>query len=190
MSAVLADHRLNAVAIGPGCGVGTRTQDMVAAVLASGAAAVLDADALTSFSEDPGLLFRQLHEKCVLTPHEGEFERIFPGSFGGDATRVDVARDAATKAGCVVLLKGADTVIAASSGEAAINSNAPPWLATAGAGDVLSGMIAGLLAQGMNAFDAACAGAWLHGEAATKFGPGLVAEDIPEQMPAVYRDLL
>ena len=190
LSALLSDHRLNAVAIGPGCGVGTKTQDLVAAVLASGAAAVLDADALTSFSDDPGMLFRQLHGRSVLTPHQGEFERVFPGCLGAAATRLDAAREAAAKAGCVVLLKGADTVIAAPSGEAAINSNAPPWLATAGAGDVLSGMIAGLLAEGMNAFDAACAAAWLHGEAATKFGPGLIAEDIPEIMPAVYRELL
>jgi NAD(P)H-hydrate epimerase len=190
LSALLSDHRLNAVAIGPGCGVGAKTQDLIAAVLASGAASVLDADALTSFSEDPGLLFRQLHEKCVLTPHEGEFERIFPGCLGAAATRLDAARQAAAKAGCAVLLKGADTVIAAPSGEAAINSNAPPWLATAGAGDVLSGMIAGLLAQGMTAFDAASAAAWLHGEAATKFGPGLIAEDIPEQLPSVYGELL
>ncbi len=189
LSALLSDHRLNAVAIGPGCGVGTQTQDLVAAVLASGAAAVLDADALTSFSEDPGLLFRQLHGKSVLTPHEGECERIFPGLLGAAASRLQAAREAAAKAGCVVLLKGADTVIAAPSGQAAINSNAPPWLATAGAGDVLSGMIAGLLAEGMNAFDAACAAAWLHGEAATKFGPGLIAEDIPEMIPAVYREL-
>lgn len=188
LSALLSDHRLNAAAIGPGCGVGAKTQDLVAAVLASGAAAVLDADALTSFSEDPGLLFRQLHAESVLTPHEGEFERIFPGCLGDAATRLDAAREAAAKAGCVVLLKGPDTVVAAPSGEAAINSNAPPWLATAGAGDVLSGMIAGLLAQGMTAFDAACAAAWLHGEAATKFGPGLIAEDIPEMVPAVYRD--
>lgn len=188
LSALLSDHRLNAVAIGPGCGVGVKTQDLVAAVLASGAASVLDADALTSFSEDSGLLFRQLHEKCVLTPHEGEFERIFPGCLGAAATRLDAAREAAAKAGCVVLLKGPDTVVAAPSGGAAINSNAPPWLATAGAGDVLSGMIAGFLAQGMTAFDAACAATWLHGEAATKFGPGLIAEDIPEMIPAVYRD--
>ncbi|HEX5282001.1 MAG TPA: NAD(P)H-hydrate dehydratase [Micropepsaceae bacterium] len=189
LTALLSDHRLNAVVIGPGSGVGAKTQDLVAAVLASGAAAVLDADALTSFSEDPGLLFRQLHGKCVLTPHEGEFERIFPGRLGTAPTRLDAAREAAKKAGCVVLLKGADTVIAAPSGEAAINSNAPPWLATAGAGDVLSGLIAGVLAQGMNAFDGACAAAWLHGEAAMKFGPGLIAEDIPEMIPAVYREL-
>ena len=187
LSALLSDRRLNAVAVGPGCGVGANTQDLVAAVLASGAAAVLDADALTSYSDDPSLLFRQLHDDCVLTPHRGEFERVFPGCFTTAGTKLDAARAAAAKAGCVVLLKGADTVVAAPSGEAAINSNAPPYLATAGAGDVLTGIIAGLLAQGMNAFDAANAAVWLQGEAARLFGPGLIAEDIPEQIPAVLR---
>lgn len=187
LSALLTDKRLNALAIGPGCGIGAKTQDLVAAVLASGAAAVLDADALTSFAEDAGLLFRQLHERCVLTPHRGEFERVFPGCFDAARTKLDAAREAAAKAGCVVLLKGADTVVAGPSGEAAINSNAPPYLATAGTGDVLTGMIAGLLAQGMSAFDAANAAVWLHGEAARLFGPGLIAEDIPEQLPAVLR---
>jgi hydroxyethylthiazole kinase-like uncharacterized protein yjeF len=187
LTALLSDRRLNAVAIGPGCGAGAGTQDLVAAVLASGAAAVLDADALTSFSEDPALLFRQLHENCVLTPHEGEFERIFPGGLGASNSKLEAAREAATKAGCVVLLKGADTVVASPDGRAAINSNAPPFLATAGAGDVLSGIIAGLMAQGMNAFDAANAAAWLHGEAAARFGPGLIAEDLPEQLPGVLQ---
>jgi hydroxyethylthiazole kinase-like uncharacterized protein yjeF len=185
LTALLSDHRFNAVAIGPGRGTGPSTQDLVAAVLASGAAAVLDADALTSFAEDPGMLFRQLHDRCVLTPHHGEFERIFPGCLGAAPSKLEAVREAAAKAGCTVLLKGRDTVVAAPSGEAAINCNAPPFLATAGAGDVLTGMIAGLLAQGMNAFAAANAGAWLHGEAAARFGPGLIAEDIPEQLPAV-----
>jgi ADP-dependent NAD(P)H-hydrate dehydratase / NAD(P)H-hydrate epimerase len=189
LSALLSDRRLNAVAIGPGCGSGIKTQDLVAAVLASGAAAVLDADALTSFADDPGLVFRQLHDRCVLTPHAGEFERLFPGCLNGAATRLEAVREAAAKAGCVVLLKGADTVVATRSGDVAINSNAPPYLATAGAGDVLTGMIAGLLAQGMGAYDAANAAVWLHGEAAQQFGPGLIAEDIPEQIPATLREL-
>jgi NAD(P)H-hydrate epimerase len=187
LSALLSDRRLNAVAIGPGCGIGGQTQDLVAAALASGAASVLDADALTSFADDPGLLFRQIHDRCVLTPHAGEFERVFPGYLSGKATRLDAARAAAATAGCVVLLKGPDTVIAAPSGEAAINSNAPPYLATAGAGDVLTGMIAGLLSQGMGTFDAANAAVWLHGEAAQNFGPGLIAEDLPEQIPVVLQ---
>ncbi|HMI97734.1 MAG TPA: NAD(P)H-hydrate dehydratase [Micropepsaceae bacterium] len=190
LSGLLADKRFNAAAIGPGCGVGARTQDLVAAVLASGAAAVLDADALTSFAEDPNALFRQLRESCVLTPHEGEFERVFPGLLETMPSKLAAAREAARLAGCVLLLKGPDTIIAGPDGRAAINANAPPWLATAGAGDVLTGMIAGLMAQGMKPFDAASAAAWLHGEAATRFGLGLIAEDIPEQLPAVLKAMM
>jgi ADP-dependent NAD(P)H-hydrate dehydratase / NAD(P)H-hydrate epimerase len=189
LSAVLSDKRMNAIAIGPGCGVGEHTQDLVAAALASGAAVVLDADALTSFADDMAALFRQLHQSCVLTPHEGEFERVFPGVLKSAATRLDAARAAAHRSACVVLLKGPDTVIASPEGRAAVNANAPPWLATAGAGDVLTGMIAGLLAQGMNAFDAACAAVWLHGEAASRIGLGLIAEDIPETLPDALRAL-
>ena len=189
LSALLSDKRFNAVAIGPGCGVGTNTQDLVAAVLASGAAAVLDADAITSYADDPSALFRQLHPKSVLTPHEGEFERVFPELLTKAPSRLNAAREAAQRAGCAVLLKGPDTVVAAPDGRAAINVNAPPWLATAGAGDVLSGMIAGLMAQGMEAFDAANAAAWLHGEAANRFSVGLIAEDIPEQLPPILRAL-
>jgi len=190
LSALLADRRLNAVAIGPGCGVSPRTQDMVAAVLASGAGAVIDADGLTSFAEDPNALFRQLRENSVLTPHEGEFARIFPGVLETAPSRLEAAREAARTSGCVVLLKGPDTVIASPNGKAAINANAPPWLATAGSGDVLTGMIAGLMAQGMSAFDAACAAVWLHGDAATRYGVGLIAEDIPEQLPQTLRALV
>ena len=189
LSALLNDKRLNAVAIGPGCGVGAETQDLTAAALASGAAVVLDADALTSFAEDPAALFRQLHAKAVLTPHDGEFERIFPGLLKRSGSRLLAAREAASAAGCVVLLKGADTVVAAPDGRAAINPNAPPTLATAGAGDVLTGMITGLLAQGMDAFYAANAAAWIHGDAANRFGLGLIAEDIPELLPVVLRAL-
>src|SRR5258706_3322800 len=183
LSALLADKRLNAVAIGPGCGVGERTQDLVAATLGSEAAVVLDADALTSFADNASGLFSQLRAQCVLTPQAGEFERIFPGLLKTEPSKLAAARAAARKAGCVVLLKGTDTVIAAPDGKDAINANAPPWLATAGAGDVLTGMIAGLLAQGMDAFDAACAAAWLHGEAANIAGIGLIAEDLPENLP-------
>jgi hydroxyethylthiazole kinase-like uncharacterized protein yjeF len=184
LSALLADKRLNAVAIGPGCGVSPRTQDLVAAVLACRAAAVIDADGLTSFAEDPNALFRQLHPRVVLTPHEGEFARIFPGVRKNLPSKLAAAVEASRLAGCVVLLKGPDTVIASPDGIAAINANAPPWLATAGAGDVLTGMIAGLMAQGMCAFDAACAAVWLHGDAAGRYGTGLIAEDIPEMLPA------
>jgi NAD(P)H-hydrate epimerase len=150
---------------------------------------VLDADALTSFQSDPEALFNRLHERCVLTPHAGEFERLFPGLLDEAISKVEAVRAAAARAGCVVLLKGADTVIAQPIGKAAINANAPPTLATAGAGDVLAGLIAGLLAQHMTAFDAACAGAWLHGDAASRFGPGLIAEDLPEMLPAVLSGL-
>ena len=186
---LLSDKRLNAVVLGPGLGVGRATRDLAATALKSGAAVVLDADAITSFREEPQALFGLVDDRCVLTPHEGEFERLFPGLLDQSASKLEAARAAAARALCVVLLKGADTVIAAPSGKAVINSNAPPSLATAGAGDVLAGLIAGLLAQGMPAFDAACAGAWLHGAAASRFGPGLIAEDLPEMLPEVLAGL-
>jgi NAD(P)H-hydrate epimerase len=186
---LLADKRLNAVVIGPGAGVSGETRALVDVVLKSGAAVVLDADALTSFRDDPDALFNRLHEHCVLTPHDGEFERLFPGLLEDSASKVEAARMASSRARCTVLLKGSDTVIAAPSGKAAINTNAPATLATAGAGDVLGGFIAGLLAQKLSAFDAACAGAWLHGAAAAAFGPGLIAEDLPEMLPIVLKGL-
>ncbi|HKB95482.1 MAG TPA: NAD(P)H-hydrate dehydratase, partial [Rhizomicrobium sp.] len=189
LGALLSDRRLNAVAMGPGLGVGKETRELVATVLRSGAAAVLDADAISSFKDEPQSLFGLLDNRCVLTPHEGEFERLFPGLLDQSSSKLEAARTAAARALCVVLLKGADTVIAAPSGKAVLNANAPATLATAGAGDVLAGLIAGLLAQGMSAFDAACAGAWLHGDAARRFGPGLIAEDLPEMMPAVLAGL-
>lgn len=186
---LLADSRLNAVVAGPGCGIGRSTQEMVAAILASKAAVVLDADALTSFADDPNALFGQLREPCVLTPHAGEFARIFPGLLERAPTRIEAARQASATSRCTVLLKGPDTVIATPDGRVAITTNAPPVLATAGAGDVLSGMIGGLLAQGMDAYSAAAAGAWLHGEAARRTGYGLIAEDLPENLPAVLSAL-
>jgi hydroxyethylthiazole kinase-like uncharacterized protein yjeF len=186
---LLSDKRLNAVALGPGLGVGGETRALVDVALKSGAAIVLDADAITSFRDDPEALFNRLHDRCVLTPHAGEFERLFPGLLDESPSKLEATRAAAARAGCVVLLKGGDTVIAGPAGKAAINANAPPWLATAGAGDVLTGLIAGLLAQGMTAFDAACCGAWLHGDAASRVGPGLIAEDLPEMLPQVLRGL-
>ena len=189
LGAQLSDKRLNAVALGPGLGVGKDTRDLVTTVLKSGAATVLDADAITSFQDEPQTLFSLLDDRCVLTPHEGEFERLFPGLLDRSASKLEAARAAAAQALAVVVLKGADTVIAAPSGKAVINANAPPFLATAGAGDVLTGLIAGLLAQGMTAFDAACAGTWLHGAAAGLFGPGLIAEDLPEMLPRVLGQL-
>lgn len=199
---VLEDPRINALCLGPGMGVSERTRAMVLAVLASKRACVLDADALTVFENDPVTLFDALHETCVLTPHAGEFKRLFPEiSAKLDATptkgpaysKVDATREAAARAGCVVLYKGADTVIAAPSGRCAINSahyeRAAPWLATAGSGDVLAGFIAGLLARGFAPMAAAETAAWLHVECARSFGPGLIAEDLPEQLPQVFRSL-
>ena len=191
----LADRRHNAVILGPGGGVGQAMREQVAAAMASEAAVVLDADALTSFAEEPDTLFGTIAKRpgrgVVLTPHEGEFTRLFKGKTHNAKvnSKLDKARMAARASGAVVLLKGADTVVAAPDGRAAIADNAPAYLATAGAGDVLAGMIAGLMAQGMPGFDAACAAVWLHGEAAREFGPGLISEDLPDALPAVYRRL-
>ncbi|HVM77981.1 MAG TPA: NAD(P)H-hydrate dehydratase [Stellaceae bacterium] len=183
--ALLADARRNAVLLGPGAGTGLALRDMVLAALAAGRPTVLDADALTVFAEAPHLLLAAIAGPAVLTPHEGEFARLFPEP--GD--KLARARAAASKCGAVVLLKGPDTVIAAPDGRAIVNANAPPELATGGTGDVLSGMIAGLLAQGMDPFAAAAAAAWLHGEAGRAVGPGLVAEDLLQVMPGVLRGL-
>ena len=183
---LLADERKNAVLVGPGNGVGADTRERSLAALGAGKAVVLDADALTSFEARPLELFEAIAGPCVLTPHEGEFRRLFADLDGDKLTR---ARRAADSSGAVVLLKGADTVIAAPDGRAAINANAPAALATAGTGDVLAGLILGLLAQGMTAFDGACAAAWLHGETGAALGPGLIAEDLPEALPGVLRRL-
>jgi hydroxyethylthiazole kinase-like uncharacterized protein yjeF len=195
LSDLLADGRLNAVVLGPGGGVGTRMRDMVLAALAGERAAVLDADALTSFAEAPDALFSAIKARpaapTVLTPHEGEFVRLFKDARQpvGISSKLDRSRAGAAASSAVVLLKGSDTVVAASDGRASITANAPPWLATAGSGDVLAGFVAGLLAQGMMPFEAASAAAWLHGEAGNEVGPGLIAEDLPEALRAVYRRL-
>ena len=182
---LLADRRRNVIAIGPGAGVGASTRQFVLAALATRRAAVLDADALTSFAEAPEDLFRAIAGPCVLTPHAGEFKRLF--HFEGD--KLQRTRNAAKQSNAVVVLKGPDTVIAAPDGRAIINSNAPAQLATGGSGDVLTGFVAALLAQGMPPFDAAAAAVWLHGAAATEYGLGLVAEDLPNALPRVLQKL-
>lgn len=179
-AAVLADSRRNAVVLGPGGGVGERLAVRVLAVLAAGRACVLDADALTSFAGRAERLFSLLSDKAVLTPHDGEFDRLFGVAAG---SRLDRALEGARRSGAVVLLKGPDTVVAHPDGRAAITTSAPADLATAGAGDVLAGMIAGLLAQGMDAFAAANAAVWLHGQAARAVGRGLIAEDLADALP-------
>jgi NAD(P)H-hydrate epimerase len=186
----LADERKNAVLIGPGAGIGQRTKEMVVTALKTNAAIVLDADALTSFAADANTLFSFIGSRAApvaLTPHDGEFARLFGGV--GDGSKVDRARAASARSGAVVLLKGSDTVVAAPDGRASINATTSPWLATAGTGDVLAGMVLGLLAQHMEPFSAVSAAAWMHGRAAQIFGPGLIAEDLPGTLPAVFREL-
>jgi ADP-dependent NAD(P)H-hydrate dehydratase / NAD(P)H-hydrate epimerase len=183
-------EQVDAMVIGPAAGVTEETRLNVLACCRTGAAMVVDADALTVFREDPDELFSALDRDDVLTPHPGEFERILPGLLRASPSRIAAARTAAETAGCIVLLKGPDTVIAAPDGRAAVNTNGVPWLATAGSGDVLAGFIAGLMAQGMDSFEAACAGVWTHGEVGRRFGPGLIAEDLPECLPGVLRELL
>ena len=180
------DTRLGTVVMGPGLGVGFETRELVETALAGPPyrKMVLDADALTSFEDDPEALFNRLRPgAAILTPHEGEFERLFPGLLADSDSKLEAVHAAATRSGAVVLLKGGDTVIAKPDGWAVINADAPPSLATAGSGDVLAGLIGGLLAQGMEPGKAAAAAAWLHGDAAGRFGPGLISEDLPEILP-------
>lgn len=199
----VGERRLSAFVLGPGFGIGERTRIFGLALLASGrsqdAAAqvdglVFDADAITSFRQAPDMLFEAARRPnapaLVMTPHEGEFARLFP-DIAGDNTlsKLDKARAAAARANATIVYKGADTVIAAPDGKAAINSNGAPWLATAGSGDVLSGIIAGLLAQGVPPFEGTCAAVWIHAEAGSRFGPGLIAEDLPLALLAVLREL-
>lgn len=184
-----AADNADAVVIGPAAGVTPQTRARVSALARTGAALVLDADALTVFRDKPADLFKALDRDDVLTPHPGEFERVFPGLLKAGPHRVEAARQAAARAGAIVLLKGADTVIAAPDGRAAVNVEPAPWLATAGSGDVLAGFIAGLIAQGMDSFEAACAGSWIHAECARRHGPGLIAEDLPGLAVGVLGEL-
>jgi ADP-dependent NAD(P)H-hydrate dehydratase / NAD(P)H-hydrate epimerase len=194
LARLLEDRRKTAVLIGPAAGLSGATRAKVRACLASGAAVVLDADALTVFADHPGELVEAIAEHpdrpVVMTPHEGEFSRFF--SYLGELpeSKVERALKAAQAVNAVVLLKGPDTVVASPDGRAAISANAPAWLATAGTGDVLAGIVLGLLAQGMAAFEASGAAVWMHGEAAREFGPGLIAEDLPGHLPAVLGRLI
>lgn len=201
LAAVLEDPRITALCLGPGLGL-ERARALVPVALASGRATVLDADALSAFAEAPDMLLGMVHKGCVLTPHGGEFARLFPDiaeklaqpvSRGPGYSKVEATREAARRAGCTVLYKGAATVIADETGVCAVHcatgDRAAPWLATAGAGDVLTGFITGLLARAFGCHDAAASASWLHVECARAFGPGLIAEDLPEQLPAVLRRL-
>jgi NAD(P)H-hydrate epimerase len=186
---LLADVRYSGLLIGPGAGTGDTTRARVLAMLKTGRPTVLDADALSAFKDDPDTLFRAVAGPCVLTPHEGEFARLFGAGSTSKGDKLARARAAAHRSGAVLVLKGSDTVIAAPDGRAVINANAPPTLATGGAGDVLSGIVLGLLTQGMPPFLAAAAAVWLHGAAAMAFGPGLLAEDLPDLLPTALREL-
>jgi NAD(P)H-hydrate epimerase len=190
ITSALEDTRISAVAIGPGAGVSEETQAKVLTLLGGHCPAVLDADALSSFAVTPDTLFNALRPTDILTPHEGEFERLFPGLLAKSESRLEAAREAAQHAGAIIVLKGPDTVIAAPNGRAAINANGTAWLATAGSGDVLAGIVTGLAAQGMPSFEAACAGVWLHGATGQTVGPGLIAGDLIEALPTVLGQLL
>lgn len=183
---LVADRRVTAVLIGPAAGVNDRTRALVLAALAADKSCVLDADALTVFQDAPATLFAAIASPVLLTPHAGEYARLF----GAVTDREADALHAARLSGAVVLLKGKDTVVAAPDGRVVVNRDAPPWLATAGSGDVLAGLASGLVAQGMPVFEAACAATWIHAQCARVFGPGLIAEDLSEQVPPVLGDLL
>jgi NAD(P)H-hydrate epimerase len=185
LAPLLSDRRYSAFSIGPGAGVNAATRRHALSMLGTSKPVVLDADAISVFAERPQELFDAIAAPVVMTPHEGEFKRIF--RIDGD--KLQRARGAAQQSGAVIVLKGADTIIAAPDGRAAVNGNAPPTLATAGSGDVLGGLILGFLAQGMDAFHAAAAAVWIHGACAAVFGPGLLAEDLPDLVPGVLRML-
>jgi len=202
LAELLSQRQFSSICLGPGLGLGHNSRDLVEVALKSGKNCVLDADGLSAFENQPEALFDLLHAGCVVTPHGGEFKRLFPDIFqrltspaanGPAYSKIDAARAAAARAGCVVLLKGPDTVIADANGHCAINAafyeRGAPWLATAGSGDVLAGYIAGLMARGLAPKPAAELAAWLHVECARAFGPGLIAEDLADMLPQVFRAL-
>ena len=192
LSELLSDTRIAAVLIGPGAGMDPEVKELVASVLGTQATAVLDAEAITAFSEAPAELFDRIKDRqpalTILTPHEGEFKQVFP-DLAEEPSKLERARRAAEMSSAVIILKGPDTVVAHPGSLAAVNENAPPWLATAGSGDSLAGLVTGLAAQGMAAFDAAAAAVWIHGELAQSFGPGLIAGDLADLLPGVLQRL-
>lgn len=185
VTALLEDSRVTAALVGPGYGLTDKTKETTLQILKSKKPCVIDADALSVFKSDPKPLFEAIKGPVVLTPHEGEFERLFTTK----GVKTERAIEAAKQSNAVIVFKGNDTVIAAPDGRVSINANAPVWLATAGSGDVLAGIIAGLMGQGMPAYEAACAGAWIQGEVANRFGPGLIAEDLHTTMPGTLKSL-
>ncbi|WP_206456268.1 NAD(P)H-hydrate dehydratase [Aurantimonas marina] len=196
----LEDARFDAFVLGPGFGVGERARSFAQAVLEAGRRLVLDADGISAFADDPDSLFAAAHAAgkrasaynrpaLVLTPHEGEFKRLFPDIADRHGSKLERARAAANRAGAIIVLKGRDTAIAEPAGRAAINATGTPWLATAGTGDVLAGLVAAQLAQGTPGFEAACAAVWMHGRAAELFGSGLISEDLPAMLPKVHQEL-
>ncbi len=196
LAELLEDKRINALCVGPGMGLQADTQAMVLTALDAQRATVVDADGLSRFQRAPEALFSKLTDRCAITPHGGEFARLFPDlaeALNAGETKTEVTAQAALRAGCVVLFKGVQTVIAAPDGRVilhdAVEKRAAPELATAGSGDVLAGFITGLLARGMDPFVAASTATWLHVDCARAFGPGLIAEDLPEQLPGVLRAL-
>ncbi len=190
VSSLLQAQNPDCIIIGPAGGVGKDMRRDVLELLAHNKPTVLDADALSSFADDPDTLFDACHSNTVLLPHEGEFARLF-GQLGSEfGNKIERVQAAARLAGCTLLLKGADSVMATASGRIVVNTHTSGWLASLGSGDVLAGMVAGLMAQGHRGFEALCAAVWMHGELGRRLGPGLIAEDLPKAIPLILRDLL
>lgn len=186
---LIEDKKVTAIALGSGAGVTEKTKQFVLCALAKNKPVIIDADAITIFSDNPHLLFSSIKSPCILTPHEGEFARLFGTLIDENESKEARAQQAAKLSGAVLILKGANTVIAAPDGRIIVNQDAPAYLASAGTGDALAGICAGLLAQGMPAFEAGCAAVWLHTQAALKFGVGLIAEDIADLLPSLLKKI-